>query len=81
VTAPTDPLRRTTYAQRCILAALIRIGGTAKAADIAYEDAHTAAYTTPMLDSLTSLGIVTRGPERPFPTYSTTYTTVSITPA
>lgn len=79
MTTPS-PLHHTTYAQRAILAALIRIGGSAKAADVGYEASHTPAYTTPMLDQLVNLGIVTRSPERPFPTYSTTHTTASIAP-
>ena len=78
-TMPAD-LRDTTYAQRTILAALIRIGGSAKAADVAYEASHSPAYVTPMLDNLTNLGLVTRSNDRPFPTYSTELATASITP-
>lgn len=75
-----NPLHHTTHAQRNILAALIRIGGNAKAADVAYEASHSPAYVTPMLDTLESLGLVARGLERPFPIYSTDLTTASITP-
>jgi DNA-binding MarR family transcriptional regulator len=76
-----NPLHHATYAQRTILAALIRIGGHGTAADVAYEAHHTSSYVTPMLDSLVTLDIVTRTTARPFPTYSTELTTASITPA
>lgn len=76
-----NPLHDTTYAQRATLAALIRIGGSAKAADVAYETSRSPAYITGMLDNLVNLGIVRRGNERPFPVYSTDLITASITPA
>jgi predicted transcriptional regulator len=81
MTLPISPLHHATYAQRATLAALIRIGGSAKAADVAYETSRSPAYITGMLDNLVNLGIVRRGNERPFPVYSTDLITASITPA